>query len=125
MNQQPDKPRINVTLSSKADVLRYFAGNCAFVKVLVVLILTLPTIAGTAAAVLYAAHHVGMIGSKQEDALPRVHPVQAAEATTEEVANLVQLHVLEGAGAVAHKLTPAQKVHHGDQHTDPAKPFAH
>ena len=60
MNQPPDKPRINIVLPSKADVLKHFTRHCAFVKVVVVLILTLPAIGVSTAAVLYAAHQVGL-----------------------------------------------------------------
>lgn len=71
MNQPPDKSRVSVILPGKADVLKHFTRHCAFVKVVVVLILTLPAIGISGAAALYAAHHVGLWKSART--YPAVH----------------------------------------------------
>jgi hypothetical protein len=61
MSQPPGKPRIRIVLPSKVELLREFRRHCAFVKVLVLLILMLPAIGVSAAAVLYAAHYTGLL----------------------------------------------------------------
>ncbi|RYF16128.1 MAG: hypothetical protein EOO30_12135 [Comamonadaceae bacterium] len=76
MNQPPDKPRINIVLPGKADVLKHFTRHCAFVKVVVVLILTLPAIGFSGAAALYAAHQVGLLRTVEGANSHRAHQVQ-------------------------------------------------